>query len=295
MRKHRDHTVYQINTGSAVFGFHIQRAVLLHIIAHVRDMNAEAVQISLFGQGNRIIEILCVLTVDRHHLPVPQIQASRHVRLTHLVRDIFNLTHDLWRKLHRNIIRFYERHDIHTRIIDMTDDLGHLSLRLLSVFSVIRDRHDHLMSGHGSHGTFFRDKDILRDLRIVRHYKAKCLIILIGSDHFIHTVGKDLCDRSLSAFSACCRRDDKLHGIHVHGSVHLFRRNKDVLIHTLDGNKTESLWMAGKNTGLVFFFGFYIFAFFRELDFSVLYQRIHHARKLGTVTLWHLHQDCKFL
>ena len=84
--QHRDHAVRQINTGSSFQRLFIQRRACLHVIAHICDMNAQQIAIPVHGQRNRIVQILCILSIDRHHLPVSQIQPSVKIVWDHALR-----------------------------------------------------------------------------------------------------------------------------------------------------------------------------------------------------------------
>ena len=67
--KHRNHTVCQINTGSTFPGLPVESAVLLDIVGHICNMNAQKVILPFSRKGNGIIQVFCILSVNRHHLP----------------------------------------------------------------------------------------------------------------------------------------------------------------------------------------------------------------------------------
>ncbi len=91
MRQHGDHTVHKVNGSPPLKRLDVQRAVLLHIIGHVRDMDSQLITLSLARQRNRIIQVLCILPVNRHGLPVPKIHPSFHIRGAHVLRHALRL------------------------------------------------------------------------------------------------------------------------------------------------------------------------------------------------------------
>ena len=211
-------------------------------------MNAQTVDIPLLRQGDGIVQILGILSVDRHRLPVPYIYAACHIGRADLSCHTFDLIHDLLRELGRQIVTSHDRENIRPRIVHMAKNLYDLSLRLFSIAAEVRQFHHDLMSAHRPFGALLRDKNILSKSRIVRHCEPECLAFFIGTDDPADPAGQNLCDLPLSAPSAplgACQRH--LHGIAVKSTVYLGFRNKNILILPLGCHKTKSSRMRGKN------------------------------------------------
>ena len=130
MRQHGDHTVRQVHARPPLERLPVQSAPLLHIISHIRDMHAQPVIFPFFHKRYRIIQVLRVFSVDRHHLPGPQVLSSRAVRPADRFADPHSLLKDFLREFRLYPHIHDDRKDIRPRIIDVPDDLRDLPLRL---------------------------------------------------------------------------------------------------------------------------------------------------------------------
>ena len=183
MRQHWNHTIHQINTGTALQGLHIQSAVLLHIICHICNVYAKLPEIAVSGQCHCVIQILGILSVNGNGLPVSEVHTSCHIRRSHILCHTFCLIQHFFRKFHRKSIRPHQRHDIRTRIILMTDNLDDFAFRFLA-FSTVRSQfYDYFMPAHGTFGTLHRNKNIHIDPWIIRSYKSEGLAFFKRTNH----------------------------------------------------------------------------------------------------------------
>ena len=136
MGEHGDHPVRQINTGPPFQSLPVQGAVLLHIVGHIRDVDAKEIVLSLHHKRNRVVQIFGVLPVNGHHLPVPQVLPPRHVRRAYLLRHPNRLVLHPLRELQGQFIPLHNGQDICPRVVHMADDLHDLPFRVPSVLSV---------------------------------------------------------------------------------------------------------------------------------------------------------------
>ena len=104
MRQHGNDPVYEINARSPLQCLPVQRGIFLYIIGYVRDMDAEMIQFSFFGQADRIIKVFGILSVYRHHLHIPQVHASCSVCIRNRIGNPLRLIHDLFTKSFRQVI-----------------------------------------------------------------------------------------------------------------------------------------------------------------------------------------------
>ena len=142
MWQHRNNTVCQIYTCSTVQRFSVKSTIFLHIIRHISNMNAKNIIFTISHNRHGIIKIFRILAINRNHLPVTDVFSSLHVCLTDRFRYTLCLIQHLLWKFYRKIISFYNRHNICSRIIDMTDDFYNLSLRT-SAFLAVRSQLDY--------------------------------------------------------------------------------------------------------------------------------------------------------
>ena len=68
MGKHGNHPVYQIDAGSPLKRFLIQRTVLRHVMADIRNMDAQCIYTILLRYGNGVIQVFRILAVDGDRL-----------------------------------------------------------------------------------------------------------------------------------------------------------------------------------------------------------------------------------
>ena len=147
MGEHRNHSVHKIHTCTSFVSLAIQRAFFLYIVCHIRDMHSQFIVLSLFRQGDCIVQIFCIFSVNRHHLPVTDIHSPCHVCRTDIFCHTLCLIQHLFRKFNWKIVPFYNGHNICPRIIDMPDNLHNLSFRLFIVSPIFRKFHNYFVSG----------------------------------------------------------------------------------------------------------------------------------------------------
>ena len=64
MRQHRDDAVRQVNTRPPLEGLRVERSMFFYIMADIGNMDSQFIPIFLLYESNRIVQILCLLTVD---------------------------------------------------------------------------------------------------------------------------------------------------------------------------------------------------------------------------------------
>ena len=79
MWQHRDHPVNKIHTRSALICLPIKCTSLLHIVCHIRNMHTELIIFSFFCNGDRIVQIFRIFSIDRYHSPGTDIHTPCHI------------------------------------------------------------------------------------------------------------------------------------------------------------------------------------------------------------------------
>ena len=212
------------------------------------------------GYTDSIIQILGILSVDGHHGHIPQIPASGTIRLGYLLGYPLHLAHDLLAEFHRQIKATYDRHDVYTGIVDMSQDLHDFTLRALRIRAVSGDLHHDLMSGHGPLRPLLRHENILCYLRVIRNDKAKITLgLLIGSHHLSHTPGNDADNLRFLAFAGLRRQKCHFHGILMECSTLLVLRNEQILVPSFHFHKSKAFGIADKSSCQNLTVGLHIF------------------------------------
>ena len=132
--QHRDHAVHKVHAGSPLVRVLIERTLLLYIMAHIRDVNAEMVDrlpvYRLLRHTDCIVQILRILSVDGHHRHISKVHSSvlldllRYILRRERLRDMGDLLHHLFREPPA-ARRPDDGQDIHSRIIDMAQNFLH--------------------------------------------------------------------------------------------------------------------------------------------------------------------------
>ncbi len=183
MWQHWDNPVHQIYACPSFLCFPVQCRIFLHIIGHIRNMHAQLIHSVFHGQRYRIIQIFCIFSIDRDHLYISQIQPARAVCFRNRIRHSLRLIQHTLFKLSRNTERLYDWKDIYARIITMPEYFHDLSLRISAFSAIIVNLTDYLMSIYRTTDCSCRDKNICRNLCIIRDHKSKTFTFLKGTHY----------------------------------------------------------------------------------------------------------------
>ena len=217
------------------------------------------------GYTDSVIQILGILSVDGHHGHIPQIPAAVTVRLGYLLGYPLHLVHDLLAEFHRQIKATYDRHDVYTGIVDMSQDLHDFALRTLRIRAVSGDLHHDLMSGHGPLRPLLRHENILCYLRVIRNDKADITLgLLIGSHHLSHSPGNNTKDLRFLPFAGLHRQKCHFHGILMECSTLLVLRNEQILVPSFHFHKSKAFGIADKSSCQNLTVGLHIFPFYGQ-------------------------------
>ena len=190
--QHRDHSVHKVHAGSPLVRVLIERTLLLYIMAHIRDVNAEMVDrlpvYRLLRHTDCIVQILRILSVDGHHRHISKVHSSvlldllRYILRRERLRDMGDLLHHLFRELLRQPVGPDDGQDIHSRIIDMAQNFLYMAFRIFIFRRVSIQLYHNFMPGYRAVFLSLGDKDIHGDPRVVRDHETEILVFLEGSD-----------------------------------------------------------------------------------------------------------------
>ena len=295
MGQHGNHSIHQINTGSTAKRLLIQGTVLCHIMTHIRNVDTQPIAVGFPADGNGIIQILCILTVYGYCLPAADILSSLHFFCRHLIRNPAYLLHHLRRIFFRKPISLYNRKDICSRIVDVTNNFRHPSLRLFPGSAKAGQPYHYLMACNGSHIFSFRYKDIRSNFLVIRDHKPEMPVFLVISHQSFISPLQNPNHRSLRSASGSGRFCRNLHLVTVHGIPRLIRRNINILLAALQNNKAKASGTAGKGSSKNLLFWTAIFTPFRKNNLSICNQSIQNLFELLTPLSRHVQQHGKLL
>ena len=221
------------------------------------------------GYTDSVIQILGILSVNGHHGHIPQIPAAGTVCLGYLLGYPLHLVHELLAEFHRQIKATYDRHDVYTGIVDMSQDLYDFTLRTLRIRAVSGDLHHDLMSGHGSLRPLLRHENILCYLRVIRNDKTEITLgLLIGSHHLGHSSGNDANDLRFLPFTGLRRQKCHFHSVLMECSTLLVLRNEQILVPSFHFHKSKAFGIADKSSCQHLTVGLHIFSFYGQGQLS---------------------------
>ena len=109
-------------------------------------MNPQMINSVFFCQRHRIIQILCIFSINRYRTKFCKIQTTITVSLLHMIRHTQCLIYYLLRKFRRNLVAFDNSQNICPRCIDATEIFCNTTFRLMRGISIIYDLCNYLVT-----------------------------------------------------------------------------------------------------------------------------------------------------
>ncbi len=295
MGQHRDDTIHQIHTGAPVQCLLVQRTAFCHIMGHICNVYSQSIPVSFFCQGNGIIQILGILSVNGHRLPVTTVHSACHILAVYFLSNVRNLLHHLCRKLHRNFIGTDNGQNICPRIVHMSDDFRHLAFRIFVILPVTGEFHYYFMPVDCSHRLGKGHKNIPVHLLIVRHHKTKIPAALKRAHNLMNATLHNLHHMTFRRTSGLLSGNDNLHHIFVHGTACVVCGNKHILLHSLYPHKTKTLRISFKYADQRIGICLAVLSLGRQADLPLFQQFIQNLFQFLPAFLWHIQKHAQFL
>ena len=109
-------------------------------------MNPQMINSVLFCQRHRIIQILCIFTVNCYRTKYRKIQTTIPVGFLHMIRHTHCLIDHLYRKFRWNLIAFDNSQNICSRCINASEIFFNTAFRLMRSIPVIYDLGNYLVT-----------------------------------------------------------------------------------------------------------------------------------------------------
>ena len=260
-------------------------------------MDAQAVKAGLLieAQGDGVIQILGVFSVNGHHQLPAKVQTSLLFFLRNAVRNGCKALRNILREGSRKAVGLCQGQDIHPGIVHMSQDLRDLPFRAVLIVSVGRQPYHHLMALHRSQVLSLRNEDVPGDPLIIRQHKAVVLLLLIEAHKLRVGMLQYPQHPSLGALALFLLFDQDTDLISVHGPSGPVPGDKDVLVSAFHGHEAEAsgipLEMSLKGEKLRL----------SELtpgafsDQSLSHQGIQCQLQFLSAAFWHLQEDRQLL
>ena len=210
-------------------------------------MYSQVVDISLFCQGNGIIQILCILTINGNRQKMGQIQPAIPVCIQHMIRYTFCLSQHLIRKFTGDPKAFHNSQDVCPWCFHTPQVFDHLTFRAFVLCAVICDLNNHLISIPDALGILLWNKDIFGKSGIITENKAIIPVILIRTYNLGGTTLQDLHNSAFPAFSFLRLPGHNYHyPVLVHSCSCIFLRDKNILFQFFCFYKAKAFAMPDK-------------------------------------------------
>ena len=139
-------------------------------------MNAKMINISLFCQGNRIVQVFGIFAVDSDCLQISQIQSSISVCIQHMIRNTLCLLHYFLREFVWDSEALDDCQNVCARSSDISKVFLDFSLRVLILGTVVCDHCDYFVTIFNSCCFFARDKNVFGKFRVVTDHETKITV-----------------------------------------------------------------------------------------------------------------------
>ena len=193
MGQHRNDPIHQIHTGTSFVSFLIQSGILLHIMGNVRNMHAQfVISVFQFCQGNSVVQVFGIFPVNGNGQYIAQIFSAHHLFFIDFQFHIFDFLIYFIREFHRQFISANHRKDVHSGVVDVSQNFNDLPFWISSVLAIVGDFHYNFMPCHSTHTVFSGNENIFCNLFVVCSDKAKAFYLFIrphqtGHASFQHT------------------------------------------------------------------------------------------------------------
>ena len=177
LRQHRNHSIYQINTGASSLRLYIQRLLFPYIPAHISNIDTkEEAAIIIFLYVNTIIQILGILAINGDNLQITPILTALLANVIISVNGLRNgfggLLYLLWEGFGQ-IILAHNGQNVHPRLTLLPQHLNNSALSLEISLWPLGYFHHNLGTSSSPHRSFFWNINIILQSGIIWHHKAK--------------------------------------------------------------------------------------------------------------------------
>ena len=217
---------------------------MLHIVADVGNRHPEFESLAAALAVNRVVEVLCGFTVDRHQRQVAQIFASLEVFIGHPGWKLRSRFFDLRGKFVGQIMLSQRDLDFHSRIGVVAKHLDDAPDRLRVALRLLDDFGDHDLAGLCTAVCACRYQNVLADAAIFRRDDTDSVFVQEASDHFRIGALENFDDMPLAPATRIDAAFARDHTIAVQHLGHFARVQEQVLALAVTHQEAEPVRMA---------------------------------------------------
>ncbi len=235
LRQHRDHAAREVHRGRAFISIVVDRLARLHVVAHVGNRDHEPPTVRRLDAADLrglavhgVVEVACIFAVDRDERDVGQVDAALAVDRPDLVGQGRGLRQRLGRELVRHLVLAHRDLDLHARVVDLAEHLGHAAdglrvhRRRLGEF----DRDD--LSGGRVRDRVLRDQDVLPVALVFGRDQPDTALVQQPADDGRLLALEDLEHAALGPALAVVAHDARLDAVAVQHRAHFLLRQIEV-------------------------------------------------------------------
>ena len=236
--QHRNHAVHQISRVAAFARLDVQRGAGLHVMRHVGDVNPELPLLRRNpAQTNRVVEILRVVGINRHHRVRPAIFPTRQILRQNRRANRARFRQNLLGKMQRQVVLPQHRQHVHAFLVGRAEHLDDFTFGIGVSRFPLAQFHHHLVADERrpAHVTRGRHVNVMRHPGIVGHDVEKFAALLQRADDLRPLPFENANDRTrfltrtISAQTARPAFATHEHAIPVERGRGRFLRNHDLL------------------------------------------------------------------
>ncbi len=229
VRQHGHDPVGEIDRRASQVGLLVDQAAGRDVVGHVGDVHAqEPAAVGQAVEADRVVVVARGLGVDRHRQPGPEVGATGALGLAHLDRHARGLGLDLLREGVGQAVLGHHHLDVHARVVERAQDLGHAAHRVARGRRRARDLGRHHLARLGRPGVAGRDEQLVQDAPVERHHVAsEAPVFLIAADHALQPALEDADDAPLGALGRVTLDPDD-HAVAVQRVLQVQRRDVHV-------------------------------------------------------------------
>ena len=181
-REHVDRALREVHRRAALVGFLVERASLLHVVRHVRDVHAKPVMaVRQPLDRDRVVEVARVLAVDRHRRDRTEVGPSAEVSFLDRPAKARGLLDRLVGVRVGDAVLANDDLRVDAGLVDPAEHFDHASDRPARRRRPPRDLDEHHLAGFGRRRLPGRHMDVGQHAAVERHDVAETRLVHLES------------------------------------------------------------------------------------------------------------------
>ncbi len=231
-RQHRNHAARKIDRGGAIVGLDIERAAVLHVVAHIGNRYQQPPALAAPNACglaiHRVVEVARVLAVYRYQRDVGEVDAAFVVGGTHLLGQAARLCQRGLAELVRHRVLAHRDLDFHAGVVDFAQHLFDAPNRLPKQRRWLGELNDYHLSRLRRPGGPLGDEHVLAVAFVFRGQQPDPAFVQQAADQGGAGAFDDFGYAPLGAAAPVVPNDARLDAVAVQHGAHFVGREVEV-------------------------------------------------------------------